>query len=167
MKKLGILFLAGIIFSIHVNAKESKITHSQITSQILNGYCCVPNLSSGYTARQLSDGQFKTDQETVSLSNIVIGTMDNKEMAVAVLANWTGGSGVFKSLLLYERQGAKMVTVGSYAFGDRAQLRSLSIKNNKVILVSQRMMGGQLQKPETVRLKRNNFDKAECLQEEH
>ena len=103
----------------------------------------------------------------ISIQQIVFGQMDNKPVAVAVMSDWEGGSGVFMSLLLYEQQNGRAITVGSYPVGDRAQILSLGIRKGKVKLVSQQTLPGEdRNKPKTEWLKAANFDKAECIQDE-
>lgn len=139
-------------------------THEQaFINQIRNGYCCVPNLSSGYTARKLINGQFKNDEETVSLDNIAVGIINHKMVAAVVMSNWGGGSGVFKSLLLYEQKDDKALTVGSYCIGDRAGIESLSVSDNKIKLIFQLRDETKLS---TALLSTSDFEKAECLQKE-
>ena len=140
--------------------------------QILNGICCVPNMSSGYRATKLKDGKSKTHQDgydtEVSIKEIVFGQLNHKPVAVAVLADWEGGSGIFMSLLLYQQMHGRAVTTGSYAFGDRATLHSLSISNGKIKLVSTPWGPWSEEKkdyPKTVYLTQDDFDKAECIQD--
>ena len=92
-------------------AGEPKTTSAQaaLKQQILNGICCVPNLSSGHHPAKLKAGELKSGEETVSLGSVIFGRLANKPVAVAVMSNCTGGSGVLNSLLFYEQQGDKMV----------------------------------------------------------
>ncbi len=142
---------------------------SAFRRQILNGTCCVPNLSTGYRAIKLTNGKCQIgDHDTsgeISIERIEFGQLDKKPVAVAIMSDWEGGSGIFRSLLLYELRGGRPVTVGSYVVGDRADVKSLSIKDGQVHMVREQTIGPDEGKQTTVALKRSQFDEAECLQE--
>src|SRR5262249_8298700 len=135
--------------------------------KILNSVCCVPNLSSGYSPYQLKNGSYKEtggdSEQEIALSRVTFGKLENKPVAVALLGNWTGGSGIFMSLLLYDLRGATPVEVASYAVGDRTDVRSLSIRPDGVYMTCVGFRGDQSLKLRSIVVKRKDFDVAECI----
>ena len=132
---------------------------------ILNGVCCVPNLSSGATATHLRNGRGGNDPDQVAIGKIVFGELAGKPVAIAVMSNHGTGSGIFVSLLLYEMHAGKAVTVGSYSVGDRAIVETLSLANNQIHLVSKDMIGEESGKTKTINLSKQEFDRTECIAE--
>ena len=112
---------------------------------------------------KLNNGEWKSGDESVSVGNLVFGYMDKKRVAAAILGNCTGGSGVFDSLLLYEEQNGLPVEVGSQGFSDRGIVKSLTISNGKVHLVSEESHGEEEGKRKTLDLARKDFDPVLCL----
>jgi hypothetical protein len=170
---LSLGLIAAITFSVprdDVIAKAAPIANinqAKFKQQILNGYCCVPNLSYGYRSIKLKNGEYKVKDETVGIHEIVIGQLDHKPVAVAFMSNWTGGSGDFDSLLLYEQRQGRAITVGSYGFGDRDYVHSISFRNGKIRLVTEKTLGDRpTPNQQTIWVKRSDFQKAECLQGE-
>jgi hypothetical protein len=143
-------------------AKANSNWQADFKKHILNSVCCVPNLQSGYTPRKLSNGKWKSGDESVSVGNLVCGYMGKKRVAAAILGNCTGGSGVFDSLLLYEEQKGLPVEVGSQGFSDRGIVKSLTISNGKVHLLSEESHGEEEGKRKTLDLARKDFDPVEC-----
>lgn len=150
---------------------KASATNGNFKNLILNGTCCVPNLSSGYRPVKLDDGRYKKTDEngnTISIQlgdKFLFGTMDSKPVAIAVLYDCEGGSGNFGSLMLYEMIDGRAVTVGSRAIGDRAMVRSLTMVGDKVKVVSEETLGPQSGKQNTQVLKRADFEPAECLEQ--
>jgi hypothetical protein len=149
-----------------VACSQTKVNsnwQADFKKHILNSVCCVPNLQSGYTPRKLSNGEWKSGDESVSVGNLVFGYMDKKRVAAGILGNCTGGSGVFDSLLLYEEQNGVPVEVGSQGFSDRGIVKSLTISNGKVHLVSEESHGEEQGKRKIIDLARKDFDPVACL----
>jgi hypothetical protein len=159
-------FALGLVQSpaVYSQAKASSNWQADFKKHILNSVCCVPNLQSGYTPRKLSNGEWKSGDESVSVGNLVFGYMDKKRVAVAILGNCTGGSGVFDSLILYEEQNGLPVEVGSQGFSDRGIVKSLTISNGKVHLVSEESHGEEQGKRKTLDLARKDFDPVQTQQ---
>lgn len=158
------LLLLGCLFNAY--SMKNKEHHEQTMNQIRNGYICVPNVSHGYSSKKLTQGIFKTQDEDVSLGELFIeGTLEGKEVVITEVSNWTGGSGIFNSLLLFERHNGKMITTGSYSIGDRVALRKLSFSGNKIKIVTLDIRSQGKEKPETTLIQLSDFEKAECIQE--
>jgi len=138
-------------------------------SEILNGVCCVPNLSSGYSPVRLKNGTFKSndpnDQTEVEIRDILFGKLDGTPIALAVMSQSGGGSGIFNSLLVYEQHNGKAITVGSYPIGDRTLVKSLKIADGKVHITTEETIGHDGGKQTSLVLPRNKFENVECLQE--
>lgn len=142
----------------------------QFRQQILNGFCCVPNLSSGYRTTKLVNGYWKKTEgelvEDVTLTQPVFGLLDGKPVAAVHMVYWGGGSGHFGSILLYEQKDGQARTVGSYPCGDRVKILSMSFEGGRVKIVRKGGMTGPFrdeQTPKTILLKRSDFDVAECI----
>jgi Lysozyme inhibitor LprI len=107
-------------------------------SRITNGPCAVPNLDEGYHIVQLVHGSYtctkEDDKEEVSIGRVVTGSVENHSAAVAILTDWTGGSGIFIHLILYFQYGDFAYPIGQYPVGDRSKIESLSIKRGKIFL---------------------------------
>lgn len=149
----------------------SAADSTDFKNKILNGTCCVPNLSSGHRPVTLVNGKYKKTDEngntiTIQLSDkFLFGTMDKTPVAIAVLYDCEGGSGNFGSLMLYELKDGRAVTIGTRAIGDRAIVRSLTMIGNKVKIVSEDSIGLQAGKQRAEVIKRTDFDPAECLEQ--
>jgi hypothetical protein len=141
----------------------STITQAQFEKSILNGISCVPNQSHGYQSIKMIKGEHKSKDRQTEIEKIVCGKLDGKQVAVAFITDWTGGSGIFDSLLLYEERNGRATTVGSYGFGDRAEVSYLTIINNKIKLVSRETVP-YLSSTSVRWIKFSDFDKAECIQ---
>lgn len=148
----------------------TRATNEEFRNKILNGTCCVPNLSSGYRPVALVNGKYKKTDEngntiTIQLGEkFLFGTLDKRPVAIAVLYDSEGGSGNFASLMLYEMRNGRAVTIGSHAIGDRALVRQLTLLGDKVKVVSEESLGPQSGKRKTELIKRTDFDRAECLE---
>ncbi len=146
-------------------------SNADFKNRILNGTCCVPNLSSGYRPVTLVNGKYKKTDEngntiTIQLGDkFLFGTMDKTPVAIAVLYDCEGGSGNFGSLMLFELTDGRAVTIGSRAIGDRAIVRSLTMVGDKIKIVSEESIGLQAGKQRTEVIKRTDFDPAECLEQ--
>lgn len=153
-----------------VHRTSASAQDAEFRARILNGICCVPNLSSGHRAVRLKNGKSKTQEGGVSIEisidRIVLGQLGNKPVALALMSDWEGGSGIFNSLLLYELHDGKAVTVGSYPLGDRTSIKSLAVSNGKVRIASEETIGVERGKRAVKVLDRSQFEKAECLQYE-
>jgi hypothetical protein len=153
----------------HNKTVAAPTDHAAFRSQILNGVCCVPNMSTGYSPFRLKNGEYKSkdknDPNEVDISDILFGKLDGVPVAVAVMSQSGGGSGIFNSLLIYEQRDGKAITVGSYPIGDRTIVKSLKIADNQVHLVIEGTIGENGGKQTTLVLPLSKFDKAECLQE--
>lgn len=148
---------------------SGSATTQQFLDKILNGVCCVPNLSSGYRGVLMKNGVNitkdgdRTIECTIDKKEVVFGTLDNRPVAVAVLSDAEGGSGIFQSLLLYEMRDGKAVTVGAEGFGDRTTVEKLKISDNKVVLSYRVNIGNDAGKRYTKSFARKDFDVAECM----
>src|ERR1700758_4350679 len=85
----------------HDKKVAAPANNAAFRSQILNGVCCVPNLSTGYSSVRLKNGIFKStdpkDPGEVDLGDIIFGQLDGTPVALAVMSQSGGGSGVFNS----------------------------------------------------------------------
>lgn len=168
------LVLNTLLFSLTCSdraaAANAVADQRVLRDKILNSICCVPNMSSGYTPRVLKHGKFKAMENgcliDIELDSVIFGKLENKPIALAVLYDCEGGSGVFESLLLYDLQNGKAVIAGSHPVGDRAEIKLLSIRNNVIRLVSAKFRGAEKPQLMTELIKRKDFDKAECIQYE-
>ncbi len=165
------LNLVFLLPSAALSADKAVIGLSQqkvLRDQIFNSVCCVPNMSSGYSPRKMKDGAFNSKENdcqiAISLEHVTFGELDNKPVAVALLYDNEGGSGTFESLMLYDVRGGKATIVGSYPVGDRAIVKSLTIGNDGVRLVSEESIGAEKGKRKSVLIKRSKFDPVECVQ---
>jgi len=140
-----------------------------IQQKILNGVCCVPNLSSGYTPYQLKNGSYREKNDNgsesyVTLYQISFGVLGGKPVATAMLDDSGGGTGIFMALLLYEIRNDTPVEVGSWAVGDRADVRFISIRPDGVHITGRCFHGDrEALKIVTLVVKRKDFDVAECI----
>jgi hypothetical protein len=140
-----------------------NLAQAQFKEAIFDGILCVPNLSHGYRSIELNNGSYEDADEKIDIENIAFGKLDETDVAVAFITNWTGGSGIFDSLILYKLVDGKATTIGTCAIGDRVQLLSLKITNNKVKLEARQTLAANA-KPYTAWITKDQFDKAECLQ---
>jgi hypothetical protein len=159
-------------------ANIAKPQEKILRNKILNGICCVPNLSSGSAPRKMKNGAFKATEDNcsieITLNDVTFGEIDKKPVAVAVLSACGGGSGIFVSLLLYDLENGSPLEVASYAVGDRADVKSVNIRSDGVRLIFAPFNPGQndqnpygFKQPTTaVLIKRAKFEKVECIQYE-
>jgi hypothetical protein len=161
-----VLMALAILSSPHLAALADPMKDQEHFRQlILNGICCVPNLSSGATAVHLKNGKGVNNSDRVTMGKIAVGELNGKPAAIAVISNQGGGSGIFVSLLLYEMHAGKAVTVGSYSVGDRAVVEKLSFASNQIHLVSKDTIGEESGKTKTINLSKQEFDRTECIAE--
>jgi hypothetical protein len=167
---LTTLVMIAVLLPAERTLAENKIVltnQAQIRSQILNGFCCTPNMSSGYKPRKLVNGKFKATENdseiTVSLDQITFGDLDGKPVAVALMYDNEGGSGTFESLMLYEIVNGKAKLVGSSPVGDRAVIKSLSFEKDGIRLVSEVGIGQESGKRSNALIKRSKFEEVECI----
>jgi hypothetical protein len=162
------LYMVTLIAWQDCSGADLTSQQNTIRKRILNQVCCVPNLSSGYTPYKLKNGSYKetvdNSQNEITLQMVTFGVLEKKPVATALLDQCSGGSGVFYSLLLYELRNGNPIEVGSYAVGDRADVRSISIRSDGVQIIGRGFHGDRSSvKLTTLRVKRKDFDVAECI----
>ncbi len=95
-----VLMALAILSSPHLAALADPMKDQEHFRQlILNGICCVPNLSSGATAVHLKNGKGVNNSDRVTMGKIAVGELNGKPAAIAVISNQGGGSGIFVSLI--------------------------------------------------------------------
>jgi hypothetical protein len=130
-------------------------------------------MSSGYSTVKVVNGHWKKKEgdleQDATMSDPVFGLLTGKPVAVVPIVYWGGGTGYFGSILLYEQKNGRTQTVGSYPYGDRVDILSLTFKDGKVRLVTRGAEHGPFsdeREPETTWLRRSDFDVAECIGKE-
>ncbi len=107
-------------------------TQNITRQQVMNSSFPLPGLQSGYTMIRFKDGINK--ENDAGISEMDIGMLDGKPAAVVFVAWSTGGTGVWEVLGLYRLVEGRPRCVGWYDLEDRAQVNSLKIRNNQVLL---------------------------------
>jgi len=91
---------------------------------------------------ELSDGEFSTEAAPGSASQISVvltgpvahGELDGQPAAAVVLASSGGGSGTFMDLAVVMEQDGQPVNVATTELGDRAQVNSVAVENDEIVV---------------------------------
>lgn len=145
-----LLLCLAVLFPCKIIAGENKfICPSQkkvsFADKILEGICYVPNEKNGYDPVQMHDGEFKAGGKWMEIKDIALGKLENKPVAIVLLADWKGGNILKFSLLLYVESGDKAVTTGYYTLGEHCSTENLRVKDNKVTASIEQSLPGKNQ----------------------
>src|ERR1700712_3966911 len=92
---LAIQALQSLLVPQSCSAADLTSPQKDIRQKILDGVCCVPNLSSGYTPYQMTNGAYKKKENDtehrIDLHTVTFGMLDKKPVAVALLDDSGGG----------------------------------------------------------------------------
>jgi heat shock protein HslJ len=91
---------------------------------------------------QLVDGEYRVPAAPGSASEIVVqvvgpvayGELNGQQAAAVVLASSGGGTGTFMDLALVMEQDGQPMHVATAGLGDRAQINSVAIENNEIVV---------------------------------
>jgi heat shock protein HslJ len=91
---------------------------------------------------QLQDGEYRAPAAPGSASEIIVqvagpiayGELNGQPAAAVVLASSGGGSGTFMDLAVVMEQDGQPVNVATTSLGDRAQINSVAVENNEIVV---------------------------------